>query len=158
MGPVNGLCPESEQSAASETPLQVVSRTVLVPSALGSGSDDVLGQDCLILAWALLLQRERGEDNPVDQFTWGQRSVDGTETAARLSLSSIGVELSRVKGDSISTFLDAIQNTSTCIPTPEAESLFFNDDSATPASPQKGESGLEQPVGSWERPHRPDMN
>jgi hypothetical protein len=109
------------------TPVEVISRAVSVPAL--TGDSDELYHARFLLAWALLLQRERGEDNKVDQFAWGCKVVGGAETTERLSLSALGLGLGRSAIDTVSTWLEKVQEaTGGLCPQQQLESLFFNDE------------------------------
>ncbi|KAK4228118.1 putative HC-toxin synthetase [Podospora fimiseda] len=113
------------------TPLESVTRTISAPeSAL----------DALILAWAALLQRQRGDDSRVEKLNWGHRSLGGTEIPVHFSLSSLGLELSRTKSQSISDCLEVLKTATANIARPGLLYLFFNDEADAPLSPQKDAS------------------
>ena len=124
-----------------EDSISAVSRTVSLPNNTGSVTDSEhnFPQGELLLAWALLLQRDRADDNRADHLTWGYRSASGTETAERFSLSAAGLELSRAKADTVSAFLEAVKQSTKSAVSSQAASLFFNDEPQALA-PQKGES------------------
>lgn len=122
---------DAMQLNSSDAPLESVTRTI-------SARESAL--DALILAWALLLQRQRGDDNRVEHFTWGHRSLGGTETPLRFSLSALGLELNRTKKDPVSTCLASIKSATTNIARPGVLYLFFNDELDAPLSSQKDAS------------------
>ncbi|KAK3983962.1 putative HC-toxin synthetase [Cladorrhinum sp. PSN332] len=122
---------DAMQLNTGSTPLESVTRTISAPeSAL----------DALMLAWAVLLQRQRGDDSRVEQFTWGHRSLGGTETPVRFSLSALGLELSRTGEQSISASLEAVKTATANIARPGLLYLFFNDEADAPPSSQKDAS------------------
>jgi hypothetical protein len=124
-----------------EDSISAVSRAVSLPNNTGNEKDGQhnFPQGELLLAWALLLQRDRADDNRVDHLTWGYRSAAGTETAERFSLSAAGLELSRAKTDTVSAFLEAMKESTKSAVSSQAASLFFNDEPQMLA-PQKGGS------------------
>jgi hypothetical protein len=124
-----------------EDSISAVSRTVSLPNNTGCEKDGehTFPQAELLLAWALLLQRDRAQDTRVDHLTWGYRSGGGTETAERFSLSAAGLELSRAKTDTVSAFLEAVKESTKSAVSSQAASLFFNDEPQALA-PQKGGS------------------
>ncbi|GAB1312644.1 hypothetical protein MFIFM68171_02854 [Madurella fahalii] len=139
----NGLRPDAMHPRAPSTPPEAVARSLSVPNAPGSEGIDSFRHDDIILAWALLLQRERGEDNPVEQFTWGIRSVGGTETILHFSLHALGLVLSRSTSTTAATFLEAVRQSTRSIESSQLEAVFFYDEAPTSISPQKGESDTE---------------
>ncbi|KAK3315673.1 hypothetical protein B0H66DRAFT_642846 [Apodospora peruviana] len=94
-----------------------VTRKIPVPalkSAHGNGGgssriDDTL-QSSLILAWGLLLQREKiPDDDRVDLITWGRRTTtNGPETTTPLRLSAFDIEFSHARTEPVSVYRDAI--------------------------------------------------
>ncbi|KAK4234191.1 Nonribosomal peptide synthetase 4 [Achaetomium macrosporum] len=133
----NGLRHDAMQLTRPSTPVEVVSRTVSVPAA--AGDSDSLYQARVLLSWALLLQRDRGEDSKVDQFTWGCKAVGGAETTERLSLSALGLGLSRTGTDTVSTCLEKVkESTGGLCPQQQLESLFFNDEPQGSISQKEG--------------------
>lgn len=121
------------------TEVEALSRTVSVPTAPGTEGNGSFGEEALILAWALLLQRERGEEAPVDQFPWGWRTSDGEETTERFSLAAAGLELSRAKTETISTALEGLQASTKSLVPEHPESLFFNDEPQGLVSQKEGQ-------------------
>lgn len=143
----NGLRRDAMHFGAPSTPPEVVTRTVAVPSGLGSDDTEGFRVDKLILAWALLLQRDRGDDNPVEQFTWGVRSLGGTETISRFSLPAVGLALSRTSSEPVSAFLETARRSVESIESSQPEAAFFYDEPPALTSPRKGESDTESTVG-----------
>lgn len=136
-----GTMQPTPPSTPVEDSISAVSRTVSLPDHFGNGKDSQsrFPQGDLLLAWALLLQRDQTDDHRVDHFTWGYRSAGGSETAQRFSLSAAGLELSRAKSDTVSSFLDVVRESTKSAGSSQAESLFFNDEPQALA-PQKGGS------------------
>lgn len=122
---------DAMQLNSNDAPLESVTRTVSAPEP---------ALDALILAWAILLQRQRGDDSRVEHFTWGHRSLGGTETPARFSLSALGLELNRSMTDSVSTCLKSIKSVTASIARPGLFYLCFNDEADAPLSSQKDAS------------------
>ncbi|KAL2127370.1 hypothetical protein VTI74DRAFT_10836 [Chaetomium olivicolor] len=121
------------------TEVEAISRTVSIPTVPGSSEgDESFRQDELILAWALLLQRERGDESPVDHFMWGWRTIQGEETTKHFSLSAAGLALSRTRNESVSEFLEAVKKSTACVLPPHPESLFFNEESNGLISQKEG--------------------
>ncbi|KAK4185106.1 putative HC-toxin synthetase [Podospora australis] len=119
MGLGGGLKRDAMHLDSTNISLEAVTRTIPTPeSAL----------DALILAWAALLQRERGDDNHVQQFTWGHRSVEGAEIQLRFSLSTLGLEITKSRAEPISQFLEAVRTATENISRPGLLYLFFNDE------------------------------
>ncbi|KAK0719022.1 hypothetical protein B0T21DRAFT_295973 [Apiosordaria backusii] len=117
-------------------PLDSVTRTLPVPE-----SESAL--DALLLAWGALLQRQRGDDDRVEQFAWGHKSQSSPETSIRFSLKALGLELTRSRSESVSTFLQAVKTSTENIARPGLLYLFFNDEKDT-SFPQKETAGSSQ--------------
>ncbi|KAK3293706.1 uncharacterized protein B0H64DRAFT_466327 [Chaetomium fimeti] len=132
----NGTNPQSRETIPLSPPItpveavRVVARTVSLREAPGSriGDGGPFRQNELLLAWALLLQRQRGADSRVDQLVWGYRCPDGIETAERLSLSAAGIELSPMSTRIISDITEVVAETTQRVSAVQPSSLFFNDE------------------------------
>ncbi|KAJ4289268.1 Protein OS-9 [Collariella sp. IMI 366227] len=100
-------------------------------------SSDTFGEEDF-LAWALFLQRERGQESLVDQFPWGWRTSDGEETTQRFSLAAAGLELSRTRIETISTALKALNAwTKSLAPEPDSFIELLNIITQRPETPVK---------------------
>ncbi|KAK0634416.1 hypothetical protein B0T17DRAFT_586252 [Bombardia bombarda] len=136
-------CIEDLHARTPDGTIEVVTRTASVPGLKSDGSDGAVisehddnsgdFQDALLLAWILLLQREAGEDEPVQSFTWGQKVGDGSSERAiqQFRLSTLGLEFDRTQRVPLSTFLEAVskstQDSATISSTTPHKTLFFND-------------------------------
>ncbi|KAK3304805.1 uncharacterized protein B0T15DRAFT_495244 [Chaetomium strumarium] len=130
MGLGNGLRRDAMQLTPPSTPVEVVSRTVSVPAL--AGDSDSLYRARLLLAWALVLQRERGEDNKLDRFACGCKYVGGADTSEQFSLSALGLDLSRTATDTVATCLEKVEQAMGALcPQQQLESLFYNDESGS---------------------------
>ncbi|KAK5657192.1 hypothetical protein OQA88_3250 [Cercophora sp. LCS_1] len=109
-------------------------RTVPVPA---TGSPSASTESILLLAWILLLQRERGEDDRVEQVAWGRRGADDREAASPVYLSKLDLGFGSAQSEPVATFLGALAK----IPESQAgssssDTLFFDDGQAS--SQKKG--------------------
>ncbi|KAK4678789.1 NRPS protein [Podospora pseudoanserina] len=136
-GILGGLRRDAMQLDTQTIPVDSVTRTLPVPE-----SESAL--DALLLAWGALLQRQRGDDDRVEQFSWGHKSQSSpSEISTRFSLKALGLELTRSRSESVSTFLQAVKTSTENIARPGLLYLFFNDEKET-SFPQKETAGPSQ--------------
>ncbi len=147
MAALTGLAQGLQGRAAPAPPaadvLEVGSKTIPTPwprsmSSDNVSHDDAALQNALILAWVLLLQRERGEDDRVEQFSWGRRTSGGVEVATRVYLSKLDMDLGIAKSEPVSTFLEAFdkQTQGQAVST-SSDTIFFNEGKSDAAPAQE---------------------
>jgi hypothetical protein len=118
------------RSSHPKTPQETVIRAIPWPTT----SEIIQAQ--LTLAWASLLQRQRGEDDAVDQLSWGY--VGDAKTTERLLLSVLGLKLSRTETSSISAALEALRAAISGASPTQVDSLCFIEEPQGPASQRAG--------------------
>ncbi|KAL0471191.1 non-ribosomal peptide synthetase [Neurospora intermedia] len=107
--------------------LETVSRPLSLPT-----HNDVSLLDASLLAWLSLLQRERGEDDRVENFNWGRRTADGAETSSQFSVKAVLRSEGLNQTASVKNVLEALKKVTGQDETEENRTLFFNDGKEAP--------------------------
>ena len=110
------------------------------------------------MTWALLLQREKGEDDRVEGVNWGRRTTNPSNgcvetTAARFDLSKLNMSPSQ--SEPVSQFLEASKKAAG--DEVALETLYFNDAKALVVSKgadgeTKVEDNVRRPLGMSTNP------
>lgn len=122
--------------------LETVSRPLSLPT-----HNDVSLLDASLLAWLSLLQRERGEDDRVENFNWGRRTADGAETSSQFSVKAVLRSEGLNQTASVKNVLEALKKVTGQDETEENRTLFFNDGKEAPEKiKEEGYETAQRPV------------
>ncbi|KAK3680825.1 putative AM-toxin synthetase [Podospora appendiculata] len=130
-------------SIRTTIPLPVAKSTV-------KNVDDGL-QNALLLAWAVLLQRERSEDGRVESFVWRRRMEDASESCQLFKMSALDPDLSRGQSKPVSACLKAVKKlTPDHTRLPRYETLFFSDNPSLPLPLRQEQTEKERPTWTFQ--------
>ncbi|KAK3320382.1 hypothetical protein B0T19DRAFT_465102 [Cercophora scortea] len=136
-------------ATAQDSTVDSIQTTIPLPVAKSTPKnvDDGL-QNTLLLAWAILLQRERSEDDRLECFAWGRRMGDASESCTLFKMSALDPDLSRGQSKPVSACLRAVKKlTPDHTRLPRVETLFFNDSPSVP--PPLHQEQTEKETPSW---------
>lgn len=139
---LNGQQGQSNTQLFDTLGLETVSRPLSLPTPNG-----VSLLDASLLAWLLLLQRERGEDDQVENFNWGRRTADGAETSSQFSIKTALGSEGLDQTASVKNVLEALKKVTGKEVTEENRTLFFNDGKEAPEKiKEEGYETAQRPV------------